>query len=95
VADAASVNSRERVPLPRIGCSGWNYKDWRGEFYPERLPHHAWLQYYASVFDTVEINNTFYRLPEGSTFKAWREQLIGSGLKAYKAQALSPPLREP
>ena len=50
----------------RIGCSGWVYKDWRETFYPEKLPQRLWLEHYASVFDTVEINNTFYRLPTES-----------------------------
>src|SRR5439155_380257 len=46
----------------RIGCSGWNYKHWREIFYPKGLPPGRWLERYAQVFDTVEINNTFYRL---------------------------------
>jgi uncharacterized protein YecE (DUF72 family) len=58
----------------RIGCSGWVYKDWRGEFYPEKLPQRAWLEHYASVFDTVEVNNTFYRLPTEAAVKGWAEQ---------------------
>jgi uncharacterized protein YecE (DUF72 family) len=57
-----------------IGCSGWNYKDWRGAFYPDKLPARLWLQHYATVFDTVEINNTFYRLPTESAVKGWVEQ---------------------
>ncbi len=55
----------------QIGCSGWVYKDWRGRFYPEKLPQKQWLQHYASVFPTVEINNTFYRLPTESAVKGW------------------------
>jgi uncharacterized protein YecE (DUF72 family) len=58
----------------RIGCSGWLYKHWRGNFYPASLPQKAWLEHYAQHFDTVEINNTFYRLPEASTFKEWRRR---------------------
>jgi uncharacterized protein YecE (DUF72 family) len=60
--------------LLRIGCSGWNYKSWRGKFYPQGLPPAQWLRYYASIFNTVEVNNTFYRLPEASAFAAWRAQ---------------------
>ena len=56
----------------RVGCSGWEYKHWRGTFYPADLPRTEWFAYYASRFDTVEINNSFYRLPERSTFAAWR-----------------------
>ena len=55
----------------RIGCSGWQYQHWRGDFYPAGLPQARWLEYYAERFDTVEINNTFYRLPEAPTFASW------------------------
>jgi uncharacterized protein YecE (DUF72 family) len=66
-----------KLPRPapvRIGCSGWNYRHWRGSFYPETLPMKRWFDYYAEQFDTVEINNSFYRLPKAETFDAWREQ---------------------
>jgi len=55
----------------RVGCSGWQYRHWRGDFYPAGLPLATWFDHYASVFDTVEINNSFYRLPERATFGAW------------------------
>ncbi|HEY1594294.1 MAG TPA: DUF72 domain-containing protein [Thermoleophilaceae bacterium] len=58
----------------RIGCSGWNYKDWRELFYPEGLPAREWLAHYSRVFDTVEINNTFYRLPKRPAVENWVEQ---------------------
>jgi uncharacterized protein YecE (DUF72 family) len=58
----------------RVGTSGWQYKDWRDDFYPKGVPQRLWLEHYASVFDTVEVNNAFYRLPERSTFEAWRER---------------------
>ncbi len=57
-----------------IGCSGWNYRDWRGRFYPEGLPARRWLAHYATVFDTVEVNTTFYRLPQRDAVKAWVDQ---------------------
>lgn len=57
-----------------VGCSGWNYKDWRGIVYPEQLPQRRWFAHYATLFDTVEINNTFYRLPTASTTEAWAAQ---------------------
>ncbi|WP_158928050.1 DUF72 domain-containing protein [Acidisphaera sp. S103] len=57
-----------------IGCSGWNYRHWRGAFYPGRLPVKDWFAFYAEQFDTVEINNSFYRLPKAETFDAWRDQ---------------------
>ncbi len=55
-----------------IGCSGWNYKEWRGEFYPQKLAQRNWLEYYAGIFNTVEVNNTFYRLPQDSTLENWK-----------------------
>src|SRR5688572_8855340 len=50
------------------------YKDWRGIVYPEKLSQRRWFEHYASLFDTVEINNTFYRLPPASTVEAWAAQ---------------------
>jgi uncharacterized protein YecE (DUF72 family) len=58
----------------RIGCSGWNYKDWREVFYPQGMPAREWLARYAEAFDTVEINNTFYRLPRREAVENWVEQ---------------------
>jgi uncharacterized protein YecE (DUF72 family) len=60
------------MPRAHIGCSGWRYASWRGSFYPDTLPPSQWLGHYAAHFATVEINNTFYRLPEAATFAAWR-----------------------
>jgi uncharacterized protein YecE (DUF72 family) len=57
-----------------VGCSGWNYRDWRGRFYPEGLPARAWLEHYATRFDTVEVNTTFYRLPNREAVARWVEQ---------------------
>jgi uncharacterized protein YecE (DUF72 family) len=59
----------------RIGTSGWQYADWRGVLYPNGLPQRAWLRRYAEVFDTVEVNNSFYRLPAAATFESWRESV--------------------
>ena len=53
-----------------IGTSGWQYRDWRGRFYPAGLPQRRWLEHFAERFATVEVNNAFYRLPERSTFEA-------------------------
>jgi uncharacterized protein YecE (DUF72 family) len=55
----------------RIGCSGWNYADWRGRFYPTGLPARRWLAHYATRFDTVEVNSTFYRLARPQAVAAW------------------------
>ena len=55
----------------RIGCSGWNYADWRERVYPKGLPQRRWLEHYATLFETVEVNNTFYRLPARSAVANW------------------------
>lgn len=57
-----------------LGTSGFVYKDWRGLFYPRTLPAREWLDYYARVFSTVELNNTFYRLPNPDAVKRWRKE---------------------
>jgi uncharacterized protein YecE (DUF72 family) len=72
----------------RIGCSGWSYQHWRGNFYPEGLKPDAWLKYYAGVFDTVEINNTFYRLPTEAAVRSWRERAPEGFRYAVKASRL-------
>jgi uncharacterized protein YecE (DUF72 family) len=69
----------------RVGCSGWQYRHWRGSFYPADLAQARWFEHYASVFDTVEVNNTFYRLPEAATFDAWKERAPAGFLYAIKA----------
>lgn len=69
----------------RIGCSGWQYKHWRGDFYPAELPQSRWFAHYAMHFDTVEINNSFYRLPPPETFEKWRSQAPSRFLYAVKA----------
>jgi uncharacterized protein YecE (DUF72 family) len=69
----------------RIGCSGWEYKHWRGDFYPPDLTKARWFEHYAATFDTVEINNTFYRLPEAATFAAWGARAPAGFLFAIKA----------
>jgi uncharacterized protein YecE (DUF72 family) len=73
------------VERARVGCSGWQYRHWRGTFYPADLPQHQWFDYYATRFDTVEVNNTFYRLPDESTFRAWRARAPRGFLYAIKA----------
>ncbi|RJQ37302.1 DUF72 domain-containing protein [Candidatus Parcubacteria bacterium] len=57
-----------------IGTSGWMYKDWGKQFYPKKLPPQERLRYLAGVFNTVEVNNSFYRLPKPETFKKWRSE---------------------
>lgn len=69
----------------RVGCSGWLYRHWSGDFYPKNLPQSRWLEHYATVFDTVEINNSFYRLPARETFEAWARRVPRDFLFAVKA----------
>lgn len=57
-----------------VGCSGWQYRDWRGRFYPPRLAMGKWLEAYAEGFATVESNAAFYHLPTRATFEAWAER---------------------
>ncbi len=67
-----------------IGTSGWHYDDWRKRFYPEALPKTKWLEYYARHFPTVELNNSFYRLPSESTFASWYQASPASFTFAVK-----------
>jgi uncharacterized protein YecE (DUF72 family) len=71
--------------LAWVGCSGWQYKHWRGNFYPGHVPIARWFDHYAARFDTVEINNSFYRLPESETFTRWAERAPSGFLFAVKA----------
>ncbi len=68
----------------RIGCSGWNYNHWRERFYPKGLPSRRWLDHYARFFDTVEINNTFYRLPRVEAVANWAAESPPGFLFAVK-----------
>jgi uncharacterized protein YecE (DUF72 family) len=54
-----------------VGCSGWNYAEWRELVYPRGLPPRRWLAHYATLFDTVEVNSTFYRLPSRDAVANW------------------------
>jgi uncharacterized protein YecE (DUF72 family) len=55
----------------RIGTSGWNYTQWRGSFYPRDMKPAGMLAYYAARFSTVEVNNTFYRMPTATVVEGW------------------------
>jgi uncharacterized protein YecE (DUF72 family) len=67
-----------------IGCSGWHYEHWRGLYYPGELPKAKWLSFYARQFTTVELNNTFYRLPSEKAFTTWRESTPNNFIFAVK-----------
>jgi uncharacterized protein YecE (DUF72 family) len=69
----------------RIGCSGWNYRHWREAVYPKGLPASRWLEHYATLFDTVEVNATFYRLPRATAVARWLEQTPPGFVFAVKA----------
>jgi uncharacterized protein YecE (DUF72 family) len=62
------------VSVARVGCSGWVYKHWRGPVYPPDLPAKRWFEHYAGLFDSVEINNSFYRLPTEAAAEGWAAQ---------------------
>ena len=82
----------------RIGCSGWEYRHWRGEFYPADLPRDRWLSHCARRFETVEINKSFYRLPAAATVCRWQDQVPSGFYFAFKASRYlthTRKLREP
>ena len=57
-----------------IGCSGFSYRHWRGNFYPDGISQKQWFNHYRTVFDTIEMNVTFYRIPKPETFKKWYQE---------------------
>jgi uncharacterized protein YecE (DUF72 family) len=69
----------------RVGCSGWNYADWRERVYPKGVPQRRWLEHYATLFDTVEVNSTFYRLARPKAVAAWVEATQPDFVFAVKA----------
>lgn len=68
-----------------IGTSGWQYRHWRGKLYPRGLPTDRWFERYAEVFDTVELNVTFYRQPRPAVFEGWARRAPEGFLFAVKA----------
>jgi uncharacterized protein YecE (DUF72 family) len=70
-ASKPSGSSTRSTGSLRVGCSGWSYRDWRGVIYPAELPQRRWFEHYQSLFDTVELNATFYRLPSPTTVEGW------------------------
>ena len=67
------------------GTSGYGYKEWKGNFYPDKISPKEMLRFYAERFRTVEINNTFYRLPTGGVLASWAEQVPDDFIFAFKA----------
>ena len=81
-----------------VGTSGWQYRHWKERFYPGGMAQGAWLEHYAERFQTVEVNNAFYRLPEPGTFAAWAERTPADfivGVKASRYLTHIKRLREP
>lgn len=72
-------------PTVRVGTSGWSFRHWQGPYYPADLPADEWLPHYARDFHAVEVNSTFYGLPEEATFAAWRARTPEDFLFALKA----------
>jgi uncharacterized protein YecE (DUF72 family) len=68
-----------------IGTSGWQYRDWRGGLYPAGVAQRRWLEHYASQYQTVENNSSFYRLPAPETFAGWRARTPDDFVMAVKA----------
>jgi uncharacterized protein YecE (DUF72 family) len=68
-----------------VGTSGWQYRHWRARFYPPGVAQARWLEHYAARFQTVEVNNAFYRLPEMRTFEDWRARTPNDFVMAVKA----------
>ncbi len=77
----------------RVGTSGFGYRHWQGIFYPADLRQSRWLEHYAGVFDTVELNVTFYRTPREETFRSWRERTPPHFLFALKGPRLVTHIR--
>src|SRR5688572_16843302 len=69
-----------------VGTSGYSFKEWKGHFYPEKLPQKQMLSYYAERFSSVEINNTFHRFPSRAAVKSWAEQAPASFRFVLKAR---------
>ncbi len=78
----------------RVGTSGWQYDHWRRVFYPEGLAKARWFDHYSKYFDTVEINNTFYRLPSDATFDAWHDQAPDGFCYALKFSRYGTQMRK-
>jgi len=81
------------MPGIYIGTSGYNYPHWRGCFYPAGLSSRRWLAHYAARFNTVELNVTFYRLPEAKNFAAWYARTPAGFVFALKGSRLVTHLK--
>ena len=80
-----NTSPRDNENLVQVGTSGWHYKHWVGDFYPQRLAPDQMFSRYAREFQTVEVNNSFYRLPEKKTFARWKALAPPGFIFAVKA----------
>src|SRR3984957_15582285 len=76
-----------------VGTSGWQYRDWRGTFYPPGVPQRRWLEHYAQRFATVENNGTFYRLPARDPFASGRARVPAAFVMPGKPSRSLPHVR--
>jgi uncharacterized protein YecE (DUF72 family) len=90
----APARTSARTGQARIGTSGWAYPHWRARWYPPRLPVRSWLPFHAAHFDTVELNNPFYRLPDAPVFTAWRRAVPPGFVFAVKASRYLTHMRK-
>ncbi len=86
--------SWSNMPSLLIGTSGWVYQHWRGLFYPPELPQAKWLPFYSERFNTVEINNSFYRLPSKAAFERWHRQTPNDFTFAVKGNRFITHMRK-
>jgi uncharacterized protein YecE (DUF72 family) len=77
-----------------VGTSGYAYKEWKGKFYPEKISPKEMLRFYSERLNTVEINNTFYRMPKESVLTSWAEQVPGDFVFALKAPQVITHLKQ-
>src|SRR5256886_13701910 len=78
-----------------VGTSGYSYKEWKGTFYPEDLPDKQMLHFYGERFRTVEINNTFYRMPKASVLEQWSEEVAADFKFVLKASQRTTHMQTP
>ncbi len=76
-----------------VGTSGYGYREWKGKFYPEKITPREMLRFYSDRFSTVEINNTFYRMPRESVLVSWTEQVPADFIFAIKAPQIITHLK--
>jgi uncharacterized protein YecE (DUF72 family) len=71
-----------------LGTSGWYYEEWADRFYPGDLQKNKWLEFYAKIFNTVEVNASFYRLPSKNMIKGWKNKTPDDFLLTFKGSKL-------